>query len=70
MIDRQQQNEVVLPDGVQKDVFTMVIADNIDRREETQSGKYCWKLIVPWNLHKADTDRHILFIVCFTDVSR
>ena len=39
MVDKQQQSAVILPDGVQQDVFTMVVADNIDRREETLSGK-------------------------------
>ena len=39
MIEKQQQNEVILPGGVQEDVFTVVVADNIDRKEEAMSGK-------------------------------
>ena len=43
MVEKQQQNEVILPDGVQKEVFTLVVADNIDRQEETLSGKSIFK---------------------------
>ena len=39
IVDEQEQGLVILPNGVQKEVFTMVVADNIDRREETLSGK-------------------------------
>ena len=38
-IVKQQENEVIIPNGVQEDVSTVVVADNIDREEETMSGK-------------------------------
>ena len=38
-IVKQQENEVILPNGVQEDVSTVVVADNIDREEETVPGK-------------------------------
>ena len=38
-IKRQtEEGGVVFPDGCQKDVFSIVVADNIDRLEETLSG--------------------------------
>ena len=40
IVEDQEQGSVILPNGVQKEVFTMVVADNIDRREETLSGKW------------------------------
>ena len=39
MIVKQQENEVILPNGVQEDVFRVVVTDNIDHKEETLSGK-------------------------------
>ena len=38
MIEKQDQADIILPNGVQKEVFTIIVADNIDRREETLSG--------------------------------
>ena len=39
LIEKQDQADIISPNGVQKEVlFTMVVADNIDRREETLSG--------------------------------
>lgn len=38
IVEEKEQGSVILPNGVQKEVFTMVVADNIDRREETLSG--------------------------------
>jgi len=40
IVEEQEQGSVILPNGVQKEVFTIVVADNIDRREETLSGKW------------------------------
>lgn len=38
-IDKNSEGDgIVLPDGCQKDVFTIVVADNIDCMEETLSG--------------------------------
>lgn len=39
MFEKQQQNEVIVPDGVHEDVFTLVAADNINHKDETLSGK-------------------------------
>jgi hypothetical protein len=35
MVAKQQGSVVILPDGVQQNVFMVIVADNIDRREET-----------------------------------
>ena len=34
----QQQSYTYIPEGFFRDVFTMLVYDNIDRREETISG--------------------------------
>lgn len=39
MIRKQQQNEVILPSGVLEEVFTLVVTDNIVRKEEGLSDK-------------------------------
>ena len=38
LIEKQDQADIILLIGVQKEVFTMVVAENIDRREEILSG--------------------------------
>ena len=40
MIDKHQQNEVIIQDCVQKDIFTIVVADKLDHREDSMSGRY------------------------------
>ena len=37
--DRQENDGVILPLTSQKETFTICVADNIDRKEETFSGK-------------------------------
>ena len=40
IVDQQMQSGCLLPINCQKEVFTIYVADNIDRKEETLSGKY------------------------------
>ena len=39
MIEKEQQNEVTLPHGVQEDLSRLVVVENIDGKEESLSGK-------------------------------
>ena len=39
MIEKQPQNEFILPDGVLEEVFTLAVASKIDRKEKHLSGK-------------------------------
>ena len=39
MIEKQQQNKVILPDGKQEEVFTRVVTVKIAHKEQTLSGK-------------------------------
>ena len=52
LIEKQDQSDIILPNGVQKEVFTMVVADNIDRREETLSGTNQDKMFFPLCLNR------------------
>ena len=40
IVDQQMQSGCLLSINCQKEVFTIYVADNIDRKEETLSGKY------------------------------
>jgi len=40
IVDQQMQSGCVLPVNCQKEVFTIYVADNIDRNEETLSGMF------------------------------
>ena len=51
MIEKQLKSETILPDGVQEDVFTLVVADKIARKEETLSGKNISFTKDGWKLH-------------------
>ena len=47
MIEKQEQADIILPNGIQKEVvFAMVASDISDRREETLSGKNHVKIIL------------------------
>ena len=37
--DQQESDDVILPLTSQKETFTIYVADNIERKEETLSGK-------------------------------
>ena len=42
ILEQQTQDNVILPIGCEMDSFTIFVADNIDRNEETLSGrKFC-----------------------------
>ena len=38
IVDQQLQNGCILPVNLQKEVYSILVADNIDRTEETLSG--------------------------------
>ena len=38
IIQKQQSNEVILPINTAREAFTIYVADNIDRNEETLTG--------------------------------
>ena len=41
-IQQQQLDEIVIPEDTVKEKFTVYVADNIDRNEETLTGIESW----------------------------
>ena len=48
ILDHQLRSGCVIPEECQAESFTIFVADNIDRNEETLSGKSLFKVCVFW----------------------